>query len=194
MTWRSEMVLTLAVLGAAAPTLALAQQKPDPACACFVTDTPTVPGEEPGGDGSGGGARTLAILGAAGIAVLSGLPFGGTSIQGLPFVVAPVEPARPGVQVALEPGLEPVLLPDAPAAPARALAPGALATAAAPAPIVPATILGAPIERAGIVPPRTATHLPLLAAVGVMMMGGGALLARRNTRERRRKRRFIATM
>ncbi|HEY0970453.1 MAG TPA: LPXTG cell wall anchor domain-containing protein, partial [Gemmatimonadales bacterium] len=72
-------------------------------------------------------------------------------------------------------------------------------TAGEAAPVVgasPAPVDVAPLpaveQRHGIVPPRTATHLPLLAAAGVLMVGAGALLSRKRSRERRRRRRFVA--
>jgi len=177
---RSEFFLILGFLGASAPaTTAMAQAPggitPDPACACYAPpDSSEQPGEE-GGDKPG---KTMLLAGAAGLAVLSGVPFGGTTIQGLPFAAGPLpEPA----QLAEAPE---VVMPDPIATPA--------ATPIAP-PAAPPALVEIPAEAdGGIVPPQTATHLPLLAAVGLMMVGSGGILARRSAQERRRKRRFVA--
>lgn len=175
---RSELFLILGFIGASAPaTTAMAQAlggvTPDPQCACYAPSDST---EEPGGGGGPPGppGKTMLVAGAAGLAVLSGLPFGGTTIQGLPFAAAAVpEP----VQVSEAPG---AVTPDPVEAP---IAP----------PAAPPALVELPAEAAGgIVPPSTATHLPLLAAVGLVMVGSGGVLARKGSRERRRKRRFVA--
>ena len=187
MMWRSKFILSLSLLGVLAPSsLVIAQAQPpatptpDPACACHADpagpDTTVVPGEDKPG-------KTMLILGAAGLAVLSGMPFGGTSLQGLPFAAAPA-PEMPVVAEVAE--AEGVLAPDATAAPTVA-AP----VAAAPAPFVPVLTQEA-APAVGMVPPKTASHLPLLAAAGLFMVGSGGLLARRDARERRRRRRFVA--
>ena len=110
--------------------------------------------------------------------MLSGVPFGGTTIEGLPVAAGAVpEPA----QLAEAPE---VVTPD-PVAPPTA-------TPVAP-PVAPPALVEIPEEAAGgIVPPKTATHLPLMAAVGLMMVGSGGMLARKGAQERRRKRRFVA--
>ena len=174
MKWRSEVAVVLMVAGALAPARVVAQQapptEPDSACACHET-----PGE-PGGGGNNG---RLALFGLAGLALLSGLPFGASAIQGLPFAAAP-SPV-PGVQVAV-PDTPEAPTPGQPAAPTRdvAMAPDAARPAAPPLPV---------IEQRGVVPPKTATHLPLLAAVGALMVGSGGWLAHRQARLRKNKRR-----
>ncbi|MHB1222979.1 MAG: hypothetical protein ACYC2G_02875 [Gemmatimonadaceae bacterium] len=183
MKWQSGLVLALSLLGLTAPTsVALAQamgtSAPDPSCACHAPpDSSETPGDTPG--------RTMLIFGAAGLAVLSGVPFGGTSLQGLPFAAAPTDEALPtGVQVADAAG---TMEPQAPAATLAAPPGVTLAPVPAGAPVIPEMA-----AQAGMVPPTTATHLPLLAAAGLLMVGGGGLLARRDSRERRRRRRFVA--
>lgn len=179
---RSELLLIVGFLGASAPaTAAVAQAtggvlKPDPECACYA---PTDSTKEPGGGGGGETpGKTMLLAGAAGLAVLSGLPFGGTTIQGLPFAAAPAPGMPSEVQVAEAPG---AVAPDPAATPAMAPTPGA-----------PALVLVPEEAAAGLIPPKTATHLPLLAAMGVLMVGSGGLLARRGAREKRRRRRFVA--
>lgn len=182
MKWRSEVAVVLMVTGALAPVRLVAAQQtapaPDPECACY--EKPGEPGEP------GGNTGRLALFGIAGLAVLSGLPFGATSLQGLPFAAAPM-PA-PALQVATPES--PV---DAPASPQQLAAaptrtPGPVAAARTPDALVLPEI-----ERAGVVPPRTATHLPLLAAVGVLMVGGGGVLARRKAQQlKNKRRRFVA--
>ena len=155
------------------PSVVLAQSSPDPACACHAQpDTSTTPGGTP--------HKTLLLIGAAGLAVLSGLPFGGTSIQGLPFAAASAGPSN--IDLADAAGLV------SPAAP----------TEEAVTPVVPvpkpfvARTLPEIAAATGLIPPKTATHLPLLAACGLLMVASGGVLARRGARERRRKRRFVA--
>lgn len=172
--------MVLMVAGALAPArVVMAQQQPaasakepDPACACH---------EKPGeGDGNNG---RLALLGLAGLALLSGLPFGTTAIQGLPFAAAP-SPV-PGIQVAVPETPAPTA--GQPAAPTQtlAVAPAAERPGAPPLPV---------IEQRGVVPPKTATHLPLLAAIGALMVGSGGWLARRQARLRKNKRRRFVTI
>lgn len=170
----------------------------DPACACFVTEGPgDIPGEDPGdvqAPGSGSDRdRKWAWAGVAGLALLAGLPLGGGSAGGVPFaggggesgplVALDDAPVPQEVPAGARPGLPaPVVPADQPAPLHGDAAP--LAGDVMPLPAVE--------ERHGVVPPKTATHLPLLAAAGVAMLGAGVLLSRNRTRERRRRRRFIA--
>lgn len=183
MKWRSQLVLALSLFSVLVPSFAgIAQAQlaptPDPACACYADPAGEDSTLVPGGDKPG---KTMLILGAAGLAVLSGMPFGGTSLQGLPFAAGPA-PAMPSlVEVTVAEG---ALAPEAAAAPTAA-------PMVASAPGVP-TLLEDAAPVVGMVPPKTATHLPLLAAAGLLMVGGGGLLARRDARDRRRRRRFVA--
>lgn len=190
MKWRSEMVLAVWVVSMALPQVAAAQSPlvptPDPACACFVKtpEEPGEPGEEPGPDSpTNPNKRKWVLLGAAGLAVLSGIPLGATTVQGLPFAAAPEMPGAPQAPVVAE---APTVETPSPAPAAEPVVPAVVA--AAPAPVVPLP----EVERAGMVPPKTATHLPLLAAAGVFMLGGGTVMARRSARERRRRKRFVS--
>ena len=192
MKWRSEMVLVVWLVSMALPQVVAAQgpmvPTPDPACACYVKP-PDEPGEEPDPDSpTNPRNRKWFVLGAAGLAVLAGIPFGGTTVQGLPFAAAPELPgAQPAPVVAEAPVVElPTAAPAPVAAPAVPGVPMVAVAAPAPAELPPE------IERAGMVPPKTATHLPLLGAMGVFMLGGGAMVARKGARERRRKKRFVA--
>ena len=179
------MVLGLSLFSVLAPSLASTAQAqsttartPDPACACHADPAGEDSTLVPGGDKPG---RTMLILGAAGLAVLSGMPFGGTSLQGLPFAAGPA-PAMPSLAEVAE--AEGSLAPESVAAPT-------VVPTTVRAPGVPALLADA-APAAGMIPPRTATHLPLLAAAGLLLVGGGGLLARRDARERRRRRRFVA--
>ncbi len=182
MKWRSQLVITLSLFSVLAPsyvgTVHAQAPTPDPACACHADPAGEDTTAVPGGDKPG---KAMLILGAAGLAVLSGMPFGGTSLQGLPFAAGPA-PAMPALAEVVE--AEGALAPETPAAPS-------VVPTAVRAPVVP-ILLEDEAPAAGIVPPRTATHLPLLAAAGLLMVGGGGLLARRDARERRRRRRFVA--
>lgn len=218
MRWRSEVLFVVSAVSALAQPAALfAQTVPVPQeCACLLPpDKPHGPGhpdpgppgvpETPGNPGGPGipdsvsGAhpgRTWIYLGAAGVALLAGLPLGsGSGVQGLPFAQAGTAVAPPGRSLAEAtptPGVasEVPMVSRGDVAPGgEAAAPGgaASATPAAPRPEEPM-----PMAMLGLVPPRTATHLPLLAALGVLLVGAGGLLARRASRERRRRRRFVA--
>ena len=183
MKWRSQLVLSLSLFAVVAPSFpgaAHAQLAPtaDPACACHADPAEQDSTLVPGGDKPG---KTMLILGAAGLAVLSGMPFGGTSLQGLPFAAGPA-PAMPSLAEVAE--ADGALAPETPAAPT-------VVPSVVRAPGVP-SLLDEVAPAVGMVPPSTATHLPLLAAAGLLMVGGGGLLARRDARERRRKRRFVA--
>lgn len=177
MKWRSEVGVVLMMAGALAPARVLAAQQPPPtgpdsACACYYNP------EEPG---EGGNKGKFALLGLAGLAVLSGLPFGATSLQGLPFAAAP-SPV-PGVRVATpESPTETPSPASSPTSPTRQVASAAEPVRPVPPPLPV-------IERAGMVAPKTATHLPLLAALGALMVGSGGLLARRKAQQRKNKRR-----
>lgn len=159
-------------------------------CACTV---------RPPGDGDeteAGRARkkNWAILGAAGLGLVFGLPFGGGAAQGLPFAGADPT-ALPAGDVAA--------LPVAGALPAPSLLALGTAPAANPALAGPAggsdpSLAAGPAPAArgvvprGLIPPQTATHLPLIAALGVAMSGGGLwLLRRRGKRTRRRRRKVL---
>ncbi len=183
MKWQSQLVLSLSLFAIVAPSFpGVAQAQlaptPDPACACHADPAGQDSTLVPGGDKPG---KTMLILGAAGLAVLSGMPFGGTSLQGLPFAAGPA-PAMPSLAEVAE--ADGALAPETPATPT-------VVPSVVRAPGVP-SLLDDAAPAFGIVPPNTATHLPLLAAAGLLMVGGGGLLARRDARERRRKRRFVA--
>jgi hypothetical protein len=216
--WRSEVVLAVTLFGVA-PRVAIAQATaPSPLCACFVSKPPGVitpavpgtpgtvpppetPGETPGATdpGDDDDRAPWAFLGAAGLALLSGVPFGGAGVQGPLFGTLPTSPGGPApTQVAAapttpveRPGV--VELPPSPQAPrAGRLVPGAGGgTPTGPVRSPVDSILDTP--RAGRVAPKTATHLPLFGALGVLMTGAGLLLARRGERQRRRRRRLVAT-
>ncbi len=155
----------------------------DPACQCVVGGADsTVLGDR---DRDGG----WAFLGAAGLALLAGIPLGGAGAPAIPFVEGPAAPAAgvpAGEIAALPPGTE-----TTPAVP------GGIASIDSTAGSPPAATdsvadrpMAAPV---GLLAPKTATHLPLLAAVGVLLLAGGALLARREARrQRRRRRRLVA--
>ena len=173
MKWRSELVVTASLVALLMPSAVLAQSSsPDPACACHAEpDTSTTPGGTP--------HRTMLLLGAAGLAVLSGLPFGGTSMQGLPFAAGAAQPSN--IDLAEAAGVP---------APARPGEEAVLPVVPVPKPFQARTV--PELAAVGLIPPKTATHLPLLAACGLLMVASGGLLARRGARERRRKRRFVA--
>lgn len=188
MKWRSVLVLAAWAPGLLVPArTTLAQQAVpggapggvDPACACFEQNPP--------GDGDGPGSdRKWLLAGAAGLALLSGIPFGGTTAQGLPFAAGLPAPEAPLLAEAPELPAAADVPAASPAVGERSPGVGGTGTPAALTPLPPVE------ERHGIIPPKTATHLPLLAAAGVLMVGAGALLSRRQSRERRRRRRFVA--
>jgi LPXTG-motif cell wall-anchored protein len=213
MRWRSEVILAVSLLSALVrPAELLAQAQVPADCACLLRpDKPHGPGHpDPGtpgvpeipGNPDGPGIpdstsgdhskRTWVYLGAAGVALLAGLPLGGSSVQGLPF--APVGgPPGSGDREVAELPQTPGTAAETPTVSRGEIAPvipsQAPGAAAGDAPAVPEA---SPLAMIGLVPPKTATHLPLLAALGLLLVGGGALLARRTTRERRRRRRFVA--
>jgi len=218
--WRSEVVLAVTLFGSVAPSVAGAQA-PAAACACFVggktpgTVTPPVvpgvpgvvpppetPGSLPvGSDGTKGtGSRApWAFLGATGLVLLSGVPFGGGGVQGPLFGVLPVSPGTlEGPQVAAAPTapIERAGVTELPpssseratsALPAVGGGEGSASAGSAIA-LPPTTGRGG---RAGRVPPKTATHLPLVGALGVLMTGAGLLLLRRSSKQQRRRRRRL---
>ncbi|HEU4629607.1 MAG TPA: hypothetical protein VFS08_07660 [Gemmatimonadaceae bacterium] len=224
MRWRSEVIGVVSLAGAVASALAqpavlLAQPAQVPGeCACLlppdkphgpgvpnpgppgVPEPPGTPGGTPDSVTSGSPRRTWVYLGAAGVALLAGIPFGGSGAQALPFAPsgdsrAPLGPSVMGMQPAPPAAARGPEIPvvshgdvaPAPVGEARGAATPGTATAPAPAsgPMLPAAVLG-------LVPPKTATHLPLLGALGVLLVGAGGLLGRRAARERRRRRRFVA--
>ena len=226
MRWRSESVLVVSLVSAFAPPAALfAQTVPVPTeCACLLSPdkphgpghpdpgTPGVPGTpgdpgNPGGPGdpvtpdslgSSGSKRAWVYLGAAGVALLAGLPLGGAGVQGLPFAQAGAPAAPAGGQLA-ESTPTTGASTDVPIMSRGDVAPSTpvmgSGASASTTPIPPgAHDEGTPMPLAmlGLVPPKTATHLPLLGALGVLLVGAGGLLARRASRERRRRRRFVA--
>ena len=206
------MVFAVTLLGGVMPRLAVAQALPSTACACFVKtpgtpvpSVPGVPGAVPEPDGSealpgestaGGSSNKApwAFLGAAGLALLSGVPFGGSVAAGPLLGALPTGPealaSTPGTPLA-EPPIERAGTTELPPASSAGRA-GADARGAAPADSVPAaadSLAAAP--RTGLVAPKTATHLPLLGAAGALMTGLGVLLARRSAKRQRRRRRLL---
>ena len=174
--------VAMAQLGQTPPSAPLAAD-----CACTVAP----PGD--GDETEAGRARkkNWAILGAAGLGLVFGLPFGGGAGQGLPFAGAvPTElPAGDVAALPVDGALPaPLALGSAPAAnPALAGPAGGYgpSLAAGPAPAARG------VFRRGLIPPRTATHLPLIAALGVAMSGGGLWLLRRRGKQTRRRRRKV---
>ncbi|HEY0972590.1 MAG TPA: hypothetical protein VGE02_16600, partial [Gemmatimonadales bacterium] len=84
MKWRSEIVVAAWALGLVVPWRALPAQQGspdgvDPACACYATPGE---GEKPG---SGSSDRRWLLAGAAGLALLAGVPWGGGSAAGIPL-------------------------------------------------------------------------------------------------------------
>ncbi|HEX5831620.1 MAG TPA: LPXTG cell wall anchor domain-containing protein [Gemmatimonadaceae bacterium] len=150
-------------------------------CACSLL--PDTIGTEPEEEKDRKRRNWWAILGATGLGFVFGLPMGSGPAQGLPFggtggVPAELASVPPGELEAPGEVARPDALPGmGPAAPRRMLE------------LPPDSV--AADRRAPIVPPRTATHLPLIAALGVAMLGGGGLLLRRRKRERRRRRRRV---
>jgi len=210
---RSEVILAVSLLSALVqPAELLAQAQMPAECACLLRpDKPHGPGhpdpgtpgvpEVPGNPGDPGipdstagdhSKRTWVYLGAAGVALLAGLPLGGSSVRGLPF--APIgAPPGSGDREVTELPQAPGTAAETPTVSHGEIAPvipsQAPASAAGTAPGAPES---SPLAMIGLVPPKTATHLPLLAALGILLVGVGGLLARRTTRERRRRRRFVA--
>jgi LPXTG-motif cell wall-anchored protein len=221
MRWRSEVILAVSLVSAfAQPAALLAQAAQVPTeCACLLRpDKPHGPGhpdpgtpgvpETPGTPGTPGGPgtpdsldsanprRTWVYLGAAGVALLAGLPLGSSGVQGLPFAAAGT-PAAPSGRSVAEATPAPNATAEVPIVSRGDVAPSApMLASATPTPAAPVTPeapeAGSPMAMLGLVPPKTATHLPLLAALGVLLVGAGGLLARRASRERRRRRRFVA--
>lgn len=117
--------------------------------------TPVGP-QQPGSPetpGSSPTRRGWAAVGAAGLAIVAGVPLGSALQPALPF--------RP---VVAEMSEQPVVVAGMPEA-------------------VPL-----PVEAAGILAPNTASHLPLLLAIGIAAMAGGVALLRDRKRRRRRRR------
>ena len=221
MKWRSEVVLAVTLFSSVAPSVAVAQATaPSPLCACFVGKTPgtvvpgvpgvpgTVPPPEtvPGEGGSGqlppkgdGDRAPWAFLGAAGLVLLSGVPFGGGGVQGPLFGMLPT--GMGGLDGPGQAGSAPTtpieragvteLTPSPGDAGGSALPP---AGAGGGDPVSPRSAVDSALAtpRLGFVPPKTATHLPLFGAIGVLMTAAGLFLARRSERQRRRRRRLIA--
>lgn len=223
MRWRSEVMVAVSLVSAfAQPVVLLAQPGQPPAeCACLllpdkphgpgvpnpgppgVPETPGIP-EIPGTPDSTSGSgsrRSWVYLGAAGVALLAGIPFAGSGVQALPFAPA-MAGAPPGIAGAAPapssaaPSMGPVSAAEVPIVSRGDVVPIAPGTgeagplaAAAPAPGARRSV---PALVRGLVPPKTATHLPLLGALGALLVGAGGLLARRTARERRRRRRFVA--
>ena len=206
------MVLAVTLLGGVMPRLAVAQALPSTACACFVKtpgapapSVPGIPGAVPEPDGSealpgestaGGSSNKApwAFLGAAGLALLSGVPFGGSVAAGPLLGALPTSPetiaSTTGTPLP-EPPIERAGTTDLPPA-SPSTRQGAGGGGATPADSVPAVAdsLREP-ARPGLVAPKTATHLPLFGAAGVLMTGLGLLLARRSARQQRRRRRLL---
>lgn len=132
----------------------------------------------PGDDDSPSGRRGWAALGAAGLALAAGIPLGAALQPTMPF--------------------RPVIAEAAPVTPVEA--PGALPSpeAATPGPVANLDQGGNPFAPAGATPgvtqqqaegvlaPDTASHLPLLLAIGVAAIAGGVALLRDQRRKRRR--------
>ena len=208
---RSEVViLAVSLLSALVqPAELLAQAQVPGECACLLRpDKPHGPGhpdpgtpgvpEVPGNPGDPGipdstagdpSKRTWVYLGAAGVALLAGLPLGGSSVQGLPFALAGAPPVSDDREVNELPQTIGAVT-DTPTASRGDIAPVIPSHTPEAAGSAPAAPEASPLAMIGLVPPRTATHLPLLAALGVLLVGFGGLLARRTRRERRRRRRF----
>lgn len=213
MRWRSEVVLAVTLLGGVMPRLAVAQALgSSTACACFVatpgTPTPSVPGipgtlPEPDGadalpgESSNGGSSNKApwaFLGAAGLALLSGVPFGGSVAAGPLLGALPTGPetlaSTTGTPLP-EPPIERAGTTDLPpASPSTRSGTGGGDAAPGDSVLAAADSLREP-ARPGLVAPKTATHLPLFGAAGVLMTGLGVLLARRSSRQQRRRRRLL---
>lgn len=136
-------------------------------CKCVTerpTEPPWVPPTQPPplgppGTPPSGGRSGLAALGAAGIALLAGIPLGSALQPALPFRPVVAELATPAV-----PAAQP--LPPLPEA--------------VPLPITEVA--------AGVLAPDTASHLPLLLAVGIAAIAAGVALLRDRRRRRRRRR------
>ncbi len=120
---------------------------------------PGTPGGPPGSNPPGAPnaprpSRTgWAAIGAAGLALVAGVPLGSA-----------LQPAMPFRPVVAEMSEQPVIVAELPAS-------------------VPL-----PVEAAGILAPNTASHLPLLLAVGIAAIAAGIALLRDRKRRRRRRR------
>lgn len=120
-----------------------------------VPEVPVGP-QPPGSPESPGGSPTRrgwAAVGAAGLALVAGVPLGSA-----------LQPAMPFRPVVAEIAEQPVIVASAPAA-------------------VPL-----PVEAAGVLAPNTASHLPLLLAIGIAAIAAGIALLRDRKRRRRRRR------
>ena len=148
----------------------------DALCRCFAGDSTA--GRDRG--------RDWAVLGAAGLVILAGIPFGSAGTPAIPFAEGPLAASPPG-PLAEAPGAPP-------AGPAGTAPGGPTAAVPGSAPVTVELPVDVPMVPLGIVPPKTATHLPLLAAAGVLLMAGGGMLARRQARRQRRRRRRIVAI
>ena len=221
MRWRSEVVLAVTLFGSVASGVAGAQapaagcacfvggKTPGTVTPPVVPGVPGVvpPPETPGslpvgsvGTKGTGSRAPWAFLGATWLVLLSGVPFGGGGVQGPLFGALPVSPGTvEGPQVAATPAA------PIERAGVAELPPSATERAASTLPVVggdgngrgsAGSAVGVPpatgrAGRAGRVPPKTATHLPLIGALGVLMTGAGLLLVRRSSRRQRRRRRRL---